>query len=93
MTADRAISFSCWQIIHLFTLEQALRLVIPTWSNKPIFLIKTSVVVLLIAVEDLTVNGKRAAFITYNPIGSYLPIAVIYLVMVFPMNALLKLPE
>jgi ABC-type amino acid transport system permease subunit len=52
--------------------------------------LKTSAVVFLIAVQDLMARGKRAASITYNPIGSYLAVAVIYLVMVFAMSALLK---
>jgi polar amino acid transport system permease protein len=90
MTAGRAIGLSRWQTIRFIIMPQALRLVIPAWSNEPISLLKTSAVVFLIAVQDLMARGKRAASITYNPIGSYLAIAVIYLVMVFAMSALLK---
>ena len=90
MTAGRAIGLSRWQTIRFIIMPQALRLVIPAWSNEPISLLKTSAVVFLIAVQDLMARGKRAATTTYNPIGSYLAIAVIYLIMVFVMNALLK---
>lgn len=90
MTAGRAIGLSRWQTIRFIILPQALRLVIPAWSNEPISLIKTTAVVFLIAVQDLMARGKRVATITYNPIGSYMAIAVIYLVIVFVMNALLK---
>jgi polar amino acid transport system permease protein len=90
MTAGRAIGLTRWQTIRFIILPQALRLVIPAWSNEPISLLKTTAVVFLIAVQDLMARGKRAATITYNPIGSYLAIAVIYLVMVFAMNAVLK---
>ena len=90
MTAGRAIGLSRWQTIRFVILPQALRLVIPAWSNEPISLLKTSAVVFLIAVQDLMARGKRAATITYNPIGSYLAIAVVYLVIVFAMNAVLK---
>lgn len=90
MTAGRSIGLSRWQTIRFIIMPQALRLVIPAWSNEPISLLKTSAVVFLIAVQDLMARGKRAASITYNPIGSYLAIAVIYLVMVFAMSALLK---
>jgi polar amino acid transport system permease protein len=90
MTAGRAIGLSRWQTIRFIIMPQALRLVIPAWSNEPISLLKTSAVVFLIAVQDLMARGKRAASITYNPIGSYLAIAVIYLVMVFAMSAFLK---
>lgn len=90
MTAGRAIGLSRWQTIRFIILPQALRLVIPAWSNEPISLLKTSAIVFLIAVQDLMARGKRAASITYNPIGSYLAIAVIYLVLVFAMSELLK---
>ena len=90
MTAGRAIGLSRWQTIRFIILPQALRLVIPAWSNEPISLLKTSAVVFLIAVQDLMARGRRAATITYDPIGSYIAIAVIYLVIVFAMNALLK---
>lgn len=35
-------------------------------------------------------KAKRTAAITYDPIGSYLAVAVVYLVMVFALNGLLK---
>lgn len=93
MTAGRAIGLTRWQTIRFIIMPQALRLVIPAWSNEPISLLKTSAVVFLIAVQDLMARGKRVASITYNPIGSYLAIAVIYLVIVFAMDALLKYLE
>jgi len=90
MTAGRAIGLSRWQTIRFIIIPQALRLVIPAWSNEPISLLKTSAVVFLIAVQDLMARGRRAATITYNPIGSYIAIAVIYLILVFGMSAILK---
>jgi polar amino acid transport system permease protein len=90
MTAGRAIGLTRWQTIWFIILPQALRLVIPSWSNEPISLLKTTAVVFLIAVQDLMARGKRAVTTTYNPIGSYLAIAIIYLAMVFLIDALLK---
>ena len=93
MTAGRAIGLSRWKTIQFIILPQALRLAIPSWSNEPISLLKTTAVVFLIAVQDLMAKAKRAATTTYNPIGNYLAAAVIYLVMVFALNALLKWGE
>ena len=56
---------------------------IPAWSNEPISLLKTTAIVFLIAVQDLMAKAKRAAADTYNPVGSYLAVAVVYLVLVF----------
>lgn len=93
MTAGRSIGLSRWQTILHIILPQALRLAIPSWSNEPILLLKSTGVVFLIAVQDLMAKAKRAATQTYNPIGSYLAVAVVYLAMVFVLNALLKLLE
>ena len=90
MMAGRSIGLSRWQTIRLVILPQALRLALPAWSNEPISLLKTTAVVFLIAVHDLMAKAKRAATTTYNPIGSYIAVAVIYLVMVFILDALLK---
>lgn len=90
MMAGRSIGLSRWQTIRYIILPQALRLALPSWSNEPISLLKTTAVVFLIAVQDLMAKAKRAATITYNPIGSYLAVAVVYLLMVFALNALLK---
>lgn len=93
MLAGRSIGLSRWQTIVHVILPQALRLAIPSWSNEPISLLKTTAVVFLIAVQDLMAKAKRAATATYNPIGSYIAVAVVYLVMVFVLNAFLKWME
>lgn len=93
MTAGRAIGLSRWKTIWYIILPQALRLMIPAWSNEPISLLKTTAVVFLIAVQDLMAQAKRAAADTYDPIGSYLAVAVVYLVMVFILNWGLKYLE
>ena len=93
MMAGRSIVLSRWQTIRFIILPQALRLALPSWSNEPISLLKTTAVVFLIAVQDLMAKAKRTATITYNPIGSYLAVAAVYLVMVFALNALLKWME
>ncbi len=93
MMAGRSIGLSRWQTIRFIILPQALRLALPSWSNEPISLLKTTAVVFLIAVQDLMAKAKRTATITYNPIGSYLAVAAVYRVMVFALNALLKWME
>ncbi|MFZ3150508.1 MAG: amino acid ABC transporter permease [Anaerolineaceae bacterium] len=93
MMAGRSIGLSRWKTIQYVILPQALRLALPSWSNEPISLLKTTAVVFLIAVQDLMAKAKRAATITYNPLGSYIAVAVVYLVLVFALNALLKWAE
>ncbi|NLG41402.1 MAG: amino acid ABC transporter permease, partial [Chloroflexi bacterium] len=93
MQAGRSIGLSKWQTIGYVILPQALRLALPSWSNEPISLLKTTAIVFLIAVQDLMAEGKRAATATFDFVGVYLAIALVYLVMVFALDALLKFLE
>jgi polar amino acid transport system permease protein len=93
MMAGRAIGMSRLKTIWYVILPQALRLVIPAWSNEPISLLKSTAVAFLIAVPDLMTKAKAVAAQTYDPIGSYLAVAVVYLVMVFILNEGLKYLE
>ncbi|MEA4813156.1 MAG: amino acid ABC transporter permease [Anaerolineaceae bacterium] len=93
MMAGRAIGLSKWQTILQVILPQALRLALPAWSNEPISLLKTTGVVFLIAVQDLMAKGKRAAALSYNPIGAYMAVAVVYLALVFLLTIILKRVE
>lgn len=82
MRAARAIGMSRGKAIRYIVLPQALRLVIPAWSNEPVALMKTSAVAFLIAVPDLMGQGKIIAARTYDPITSYLAVAIIYVALV-----------
>jgi polar amino acid transport system permease protein len=93
MMAGRAIGLSKWKTIWYVILPQALRLAIPAWSNEPVSLLKSTAVVFLIAVPELMAKAKSIAAKTYDPIGSYLAVAVIYLAMVYLLDAVLKWME
>jgi polar amino acid transport system permease protein len=93
MMAGRAIGLSKWKTIWYVILPQALRLAIPAWSNEPVSLLKSTAVVFLIAVPELMAKAKSIAAKTYDPIGSYLAVAVIYLALVYLLDAVLKWME
>ncbi len=93
MMAGRAIGMSRWRTIVHIIMPQALRLVIPAWSNEPISLLKSTAIAFLIAVPDLMTRAKSIAARTYNPIGTYLAVAVAYLAMAFVLNEGLKFLE
>ena len=93
MMAARAIGMSRLKAIWYIILPQALRLVIPPWSNEPIALMKTSAIVYLIAVPDLMTKAKEIIARTYNPIPTYITVALIYLVIVFFLTMILSYIE
>lgn len=90
MIAGRAIGMSRWQTIRHIILPQALRIVIPAWGNEPISLLKSTAVAFLIAVPDLMTKAKAIAAQNYDPIGTYLAVALVYLAMVFVISEGMK---
>lgn len=90
MMAGRAVGMSRWRTIRHIILPQALRLAIPAWANEPISLLKSTAVAFLIAVPDLMTKAKAIAVQTYDPIASYTAAAVVYLVLVFAVDFVLK---
>ena len=93
MLAGRAVGLTRWQAIRLVILPQALRLMIPSWSNEPVALLKSTAIAFLVAVPELMARAKSVAAQTYDPIGAYLAAAVIYLVIVFVLDRLMKWAE
>jgi len=93
MMAARALGMTRLQTIFHIILPQALRLVIPAWSNEPVSLLKTTAIAFLIAVPDLMTKAKLISSRTYDPIGTYLAVAVIYLLLVFILSEGLKFLE
>jgi polar amino acid transport system permease protein len=79
MMTGLSVGMSKAQTILYIILPQALRIVIPAWSNEFCSLTKSTSAVALIGFSDLTMAGKNIAGFTYDVIGAYLLVAVIYL--------------
>lgn len=82
MTAARAIGMSKYTAIINIVMPQALRLVVPVWSNEFISMIKYTAVIFLIAIPDLMGTAKIISSQQFAPVFSYLLAAIIYLVLV-----------
>ncbi len=93
MMAGRSIGMSRAKTIWYVILPQALRLAIPAWSNEPVSLLKSTAVVFLIAVPELMAKAKSIAAQTYDPIGTYIAVALVYLAMVYLLDAFLRWVE
>jgi len=79
MVAGLSVGMSRAQTISNVILPQALRIVIPAWSNEFCSLTKSTAAVALIGGFDLTAVGKTIAGLTYNVIGAYTLVAIVYL--------------
>jgi len=82
MTAARAIGMSKAQAIRSIILPQALRLVLPAWSNEAIAMLKNTAVVFAIAILDMMGQAKALASDYFAPIPIYMIVAVFYIILV-----------
>ena len=83
MEAAVSIGLSKTQAILEVILAQALRLVIPAWTNEAVYLIQYSSIVYLITVIELTGIGTIIGTQTYQYVSTYIVIAIIYLATTF----------
>jgi len=82
MTAGLSIGMSKLQTIIYVILPQALRIVIPAWSNEFCSLTKSTAALGVIAITDLTRAGKDVMLDTYRVLETWIFIAIIYLIWI-----------
>jgi len=82
MTAALSLGLSKVKAIGYVVLPQALRIVIPAWSNEFCSLTKSTAALLVIGVPDLTAIGKTIASQTWRILETYAFIALIYLLWI-----------
>jgi polar amino acid transport system permease protein len=82
MTAGLSIGMSKPKTIYYVILPQALRIVIPAWSNEFCSLTKSTAALLVIGIRDLTAAAMTVVGQTYRVLETYLFIAVLYLIWI-----------
>jgi len=93
MQAALALGLSWLQAIRYVVLPQALRLVIPPWSNELIYMVKGSAVVYLIGVLELMGQAKNIAARTFRNFEVYIVVALFYLALIFLLTVILRVVE
>ncbi|HIE48014.1 TPA: amino acid ABC transporter permease [Candidatus Bipolaricaulota bacterium] len=90
MMAARSLGMSRIQAIRSVILPQAFRIVIPSWSNELILMLKYSSIVYSIALLDLMGMGKRIAARNFNYFEVFVVVALFYLVLVLALSQSLR---
>jgi len=93
MQAALALGLSRWQALRYVILPQALRLVIPPWSNELIYMVKGSAVVYLIGVLELMGQARNIAARTFRNFEVYIVVALFYLALIFILTVILRWVE
>ncbi|HCK18937.1 MAG TPA: amino acid ABC transporter permease [Thalassospira sp.] len=81
MAAARALGMGRFQGFLNIILPQALRRVIPQWSNEAILELKYTSIAYAIGVTELTARAEKVGYETFQFFEVFLLIAVIYVVM------------
>jgi polar amino acid transport system permease protein len=75
-----SLGMSKWGIIRHVTFPQAFRIMLPSWTNEMVYLLKYSSLAMLLAVPELMYQASVVASETFLYAQIYLLVAVIYLV-------------
>jgi polar amino acid transport system permease protein len=93
LLAARSIGMSLPQAIRHIILPQAFRIVIPSWSNEVILMVKYSSIVFSVTLLDLMGVGKRIAARNFRYFEVFIVVALFYLALVFIISQSLRLLE
>jgi len=88
LESARAIGLSREQIYRYVIFPQAFRRTLPPLAGQFASLIKDSSLLSIIAVSEFTLNAQEVNAFTYSTLESYLPLAVGYLLLTFPVSFL-----
>lgn len=91
--AAQAVGMRHSQVLGKVVLPQAFRRMVPPLVNQSILQLKNTSLVSVLAVPDLLYQGQAIAAATYRPLEVYTVIALIYLVLLFPLTRLAELLE
>lgn len=83
LEAARSVGMSFFTAMRTIILPQALRRVIPSWSNDVIYTLKYTSVAFMIGAQELTSAGKIMAGRYFRFADTFLIVGVIYLILVY----------
>jgi len=93
MMAARSLGMTRWQAIRHVILPQALRLVLPPWSNELVYMLKYSSIVYMISLMDLMGVARTIASKNFRYFEVLAVVALIYLALVLIITFTLRWVE
>ena len=85
--AARALGFGYYRQMRYFILPQAIRRMIPAFTNEAIELVKLTAIASTIAYTELLYDAKLLSDLEYRPVESYTAIAVVFIALLFLLSA------
>ncbi|MEN2974473.1 MAG: amino acid ABC transporter permease [Candidatus Caldarchaeales archaeon] len=79
------------KILMYVVVPQALRIVIPAWSNELASMAKSTTALIVIGVRELLNTGVSITAQTFRPLETYLFITIVYFIWIYTMLKLLDI--
>lgn len=90
LEAGKAYGMSGWQVFWRVLFPQMLRYALPGIGNNWLVLLKSTAIVSMIGLSDMTWLADQAGRTTHQPFTFYLAVCVLYLAMTSVSNAILQ---
>lgn len=81
------------QVMYYIVLPQAFKVALPSLGNQFINLVKNSSILAMVTGADLMYTGDLIASTTFNTLGTYTLIGLIYLMMTLPLSYAMRFIE
>jgi polar amino acid transport system permease protein len=82
--AGRALGMPYWKILRRVILPQALRRMIPPFTNRGVELAKMTSIASVITVNELMYQARTLSTETFLPLETFTVVAFIYFVVIYP---------
>ena len=90
MEAARSIGMTKRQAMQLIVIPQALKLVLPSFGNEFVSLIKETSVLSYVGVVEILRKGALWNAATFNTFEAYIGVALVYMLLTIPSSKLVK---
>lgn len=91
--ASRAIGMTYVQLMRRVILPQAIKRMLPAFTNRAIEILKTTSIASIVAYLELLHTARVIAASEFNPIEAYTTVAVMFIVVVYPMTLIARALE
>ncbi len=88
--ACRALGLNYWQTMQRVILPQAVKRMLPALTNRGVEMIKATAIASIIAYYELLHSARIISAAHFNPIESYTVVAVIFVVVIWPLTMLVR---
>ena len=88
--AGKAIGMTYAQQMRRVILPQAIKRMIPAFTNRGVELTKMTSLASVIAYAELIHQAKTISTMNFNPIETYTIVAILYFILIFPITLLVR---